>query len=253
MFKMVVDDFRKLLPVFASHGIILAGPMGTGAPEVTDSVIAFNGASNCGHPKRDDVSIPWPAQDAGGIGQGDSEYNAGSWFAGTVLRTRVCNGDCSYETFRISSVFNIDGYWPLNQGWALDFTKTAFRPYDVAVCAALIVAKHHLQDRILVRSDGEERHWFDAKLVCHQTLGYGMRPAIDAQAEPPVHSPSVAKTTDWVTKTNVKSESEDRDWVVSVDRSGGWACSCPRWKFHRVICKHILNVFGARNSESRVL
>lgn len=253
VFKKIVEDFRKLMPVFASHGIILAGPSGTGAPEITDSEIAFNGASNCGHPKRDDVSIPWPSEDAGGVGQANSEYNAGSWFAGALLRTRICDGNCSYETFRISSVFDIDHRWPLNEGWAFDCTKTAFRPYDIAVCAAMIVAKQHLEDQIVIRSDGIEQHWFDAKLLCHQTLGYGMRPAIDAQKDLPALVLPIAQTTDWVTKTNVKSETEDKEWVVSVDRNGGWACSCPHWKFRRVACKHILNVFGAKHSESHAL
>jgi hypothetical protein len=54
------------------------------------------------------------------------------------------------------------------------FCKTAFKPYDWAVTAFLIIAKHYLGDRILVHSDGTSANWHDARLICQIELGYGM-------------------------------------------------------------------------------
>lgn len=49
------------------------------------------------------------------------------------------------------------------------------------------------------------------------------------------------RNTRWVKKWIVPSLSSDREYTVSQDYRGDWACSCPQWKFHspRVDCKHI--------------
>jgi hypothetical protein len=56
--------------------------------------------------------------------------------------------------------------------------KTAFRPYDVAVCAVLLIAKRHLGTRISVRTDGDDAQWFAAKMLCQTVLGYGIEYAV---------------------------------------------------------------------------
>jgi hypothetical protein len=43
----------------------------------------------------------------------------------------------------------------------------------------------------------------------------------------------------WIDKWEVPSSSSNRTYVVSVSDNGEWGCSCPSWKFHRRICKHI--------------
>jgi len=40
-----------------------------------------------------------------------------------------------------------------------NFCKTAQKPYDVVVVAALIILKYHLKDRVRVTSDGENIDW----------------------------------------------------------------------------------------------
>lgn len=40
--------------------------------------------------------------------------------------------------------------------------KTAFRPYDLALTAFLLIAQHHLGSEKVVRSDGEQAQWEDA-------------------------------------------------------------------------------------------
>lgn len=109
--------------------------------------------------------IPWPAPDAGGVFAGGAV--AGTWFAGHLVATRMCPGDCSYETFRFPRVYQ-PREWehPDERGLYFGFCKTAFRPYDLAVTAFLVIAKRRLGERLVVITDGEDAHWFDAKLLC---------------------------------------------------------------------------------------
>ena len=97
---------------------------------------------------------------------------SGSWFAGVKLCSRACDGDCSYETFCLERRQK-DGQLE-KDGRIFNFCKTAFRPYDIAVTACLLIAKHVLQDEIIVRTDGDDSGWFDAKMLCQSLFGYGL-------------------------------------------------------------------------------
>lgn len=171
-FSLIVSDFKVLLPKFQEFDIKLGDGVGENLPILNNYLVCFNGKSDCGHDINERISIPWPDENAGGV-MASNKPISGTWMAGSLLNTRHCDGDCSYETF----------YFPrtLNEDWQGDehtkhfqFCKTGFRPYDVAVTAFLIIAKYHLKDRIKVSSDGNIHHWFDAKLLCQMELGYGM-------------------------------------------------------------------------------
>ncbi|MFN3466712.1 MAG: hypothetical protein ACK4WF_03315 [Candidatus Brocadiales bacterium] len=176
VFSAIVKDFRKLLPVLEKEGVKLAGSMGEGEPEITDDFVCFNGSRYCGHKKDEAVVIPWPTETAGGIAKNETEnVKAGHWFAGVLLEKRTCNGDCSYEDFVFERMYEPTGWErPKEGGLYFSCCKTAFRPYDLAVTAFLVIAKHYLEDNIRVVSDGREAHWFDGKMLCQQELGYGL-------------------------------------------------------------------------------
>jgi len=180
-FKRLAEDFKKLLPVFSRLGIKLAGGLGTGEPRINQEEIWFNGDRNCGHVKRD-LGIAWPSKNAYGVSQftqiqknhlADSDVS-GQWFAGLQLNTRTCDGDCSHETFHLPLKYPKKGGWdtPKN-GKYFDFCKTAYKPYDLPVICALIIAKHFFGSQIRVNSDGTEENWIDGKLICDRILGYG--------------------------------------------------------------------------------
>lgn len=148
-------------------------------PEITDEHISFNGSEQqrLGVWTTDEqLSIPWPAEDAGlndPIADPIAEKTSGHWFAGNLLKQRVAPrnevnglGSGSYETMWIDRVAEKDGQF--------NCCKTAFRPYDLAVTAVLVAAKHHFGNKITVRSDGNESHWMDGKILCNNILGYGM-------------------------------------------------------------------------------
>lgn len=156
-------------------------PLGDGwgenKPIFTDELIELNGSTSCGHEKNTNITIPWPSSNAGGVYEpGDSENPiSGSWFTGAELQTRVCDGDCSYETFKFPRI-----YKPEN---CFNFTKTAFRPYDLVVTACLIIAKHYLGNKITIYSDGDSPQWFDGAMLCHKTLGYGLCFHLDCEKQ----------------------------------------------------------------------
>lgn len=171
-FACVISDFKRIMPRLAEYDVRLGDGLGRGEPILTDDEAIFNGLENCGHPENHEIVIPWPSYDAGGVGS-SSDALSGNWFAGGLIDKRCCNGDCSYETFAFQREYNPQDWEFSEEGKYFDFCKTAFRPYDLAVTAFLIIAKHHLQDDITIRSDGEDVHWFDAKLLCQMELGYG--------------------------------------------------------------------------------
>jgi hypothetical protein len=65
------------------------------------------------------------------------------------------------------------GHDPNENGLYGEWVKTGFRPYDIAVTAALLIAKRHLGDRFVVQTNGAEAQWSDGKRLCQMVLGYG--------------------------------------------------------------------------------
>ena len=169
-FSKIVADFQRMVLTLDDLGVRLAGGLGEGLPEINADLIRFNGVWHCGHAKNEDIVIPFPAADASGIGS--STYAvAGSYFEmGTLLKHRTCDGNCSYETFTLSRIC-ADARRVVN-GRLHDSCKTAFRPYDLAVQCVLLIAKHHLKDRIGVWSGGTDWHWNDARRMCYLHLNY---------------------------------------------------------------------------------
>ena len=177
-FQIVVKDFEKLIAPLEHLGVKLGDECGEGSPVLRDDRIAFNGLEKCGHPKTG-LTIPWPAKGARGVNNdGNSSVN-GTWHGGHLLGKRECNGDCSYETFALEQQFDPMDWQEPKDGKYFCFTKTAFRPYDLAVTACLVIAKHHLGDDITISSDGSMDEWADAMELCQHFLGYGEEFSLD--------------------------------------------------------------------------
>jgi hypothetical protein len=170
LFLSITDDFQRIVLALDDLGVRLAGPLGEGLPEIGSDLIRFNGVWHCGHIKNEEIVIPFPAESASGVGS-STDAVEGSYFGmGTLLKHRACDGNCSYETFSLSRKCDDPG--KLTNGRFVDSCKTAFRPYDLAVQCVLLIAKHHLKDRIGVRSGGNDYHWNDARRLCYVRLNY---------------------------------------------------------------------------------
>jgi hypothetical protein len=172
VFHAVRVDFERLLLPLADASVELAGAFGEGTPEISDEIIRCNGLTECGHPKNEEIVIPYPTETAQGIGPSSTAIDDGSDGLVTRIRHRCCNGRCSYETFSLPRVVERQRE-PDEDGLYIDYVKTAFRPYDIAVTAALLVAKRHLGNGLIIQSNGGDEQWLDARRICQDVLGYG--------------------------------------------------------------------------------
>ncbi len=158
-FVAVRADFEKLILPLADAGCLLAGPSGTGLPEITEDYIAFNGLRHCGHELVDGPVVVYPTEAASGVDAGTSELLEAGFLAFTA--SRRCDGQCCHDSFVLRKLPGIE------------FVKTAFKPYDLAVTTALLIAKQYWGKQIEIRTDGSEIQWSDAKQLCQAHLGYG--------------------------------------------------------------------------------
>jgi hypothetical protein len=176
VFHAISADFQKLILPLADAGVPLAGWDGRNEAEINDECIRFNGVRNCGHRKVEGIYIPYPADESQGVGSGEGGI-IGPWHGvGTELRHRCCDGECCHDTFFFPKVMDEIGVVskePDTLGLRYNWTKTAFKPYDVAVTAALLIAKRHMREKLVIHSNGRDPQWADAKDLCQRHLGYG--------------------------------------------------------------------------------
>ena len=176
-FSNIVADFNQVLPYLGEAGVRLADGHGEGEPRINEDEVWFNGLEKCGHPSRD-LGITWPAKDARGVSPPNPKAPlaqvVGEWFAGALLGSRTCGGDCSHETLYFPRVLKPSDWQKPENGGYFDFCKTAYKPYDLAVTAFLVIAKHHLGEKLIVSSDSNGlEQWQDAIRLCQAVLGYG--------------------------------------------------------------------------------
>lgn len=195
-FSKLSIDFKKMIPTLTHLGIKLADGSGENTPIISPTKIIFNGQRNCGHTQRD-LGITWASKSAKGVstdrvGQKLEEITKGKWFAGATLETRACGGDCSHETFSLEQKLDrprndiddkIDKVLGGKSNLTFTFTKTAFKPYDLAVNVCLIIAKHYLKDQIKISSDGTSENWEEGRQLVQHFLGYGKDFKLDEDEE----------------------------------------------------------------------
>lgn len=172
-FAKAADEIARILEVVSARGVKLAGPTGHGKPEITDNIIAFNGEKHCGHRYRD-LGSPWPSPTAGGVNE-TTEPVVGPWFSGAMLQTRTCGGSCASAPFVVDRRFLVREWDQLDKGKYFSHCETAYKPYDLAVTAALVRLKENLDDEIQITSDGKERAFDDAKRLCRELFGHAKK------------------------------------------------------------------------------
>jgi hypothetical protein len=85
LFHAIQVDFERLILPLMDAGVELAGGLGEGPPEITDQAIRFNGLNECGHPKNEEIVIPYPSDRAEGIDEdptlsrGNAEAGVNRW------------------------------------------------------------------------------------------------------------------------------------------------------------------------------
>jgi len=167
-------DFEKLILPLSDAGVQLAGALGTGPPEITAEAIRFNGVLECGHPENEELVIPYPTEDAEGVGPSSTAIVGSFYEVGITVKHRCCAGSCCCETFSLERSIELDSHNEADEcGLYSGYIKTAFRPYDIAVTSALLIAKRHLGDQFVIESNGADAQWADARRLCQKVLGHG--------------------------------------------------------------------------------
>ncbi len=92
---------------------------------------------------------------------------------GVTVKHRCCNGSCCFETFTFEKSIDVADKEPDEDGLYIEYVKTGFRPYDISVTCALLIAKHYLGSQLVVHSNGADAQWSDARRICQEFLGYG--------------------------------------------------------------------------------
>jgi len=174
LFGRIRADFERLILPLSDLGVDLADWDGKDTPTITDDLIRFNGVTDCGHPENEELVIPYPTRQAQGVGPSSTAIEGDFYGCGVTIRHRCCNGHCSFETFALTRKIDLQaGHDPDQNGLYGEWVKTGFRPYDVAVTAALLIAKRHLDDHFVVQTNGAGAQWSDGKRLCQTVLGYG--------------------------------------------------------------------------------
>jgi hypothetical protein len=185
IYDRIVDDFARLRPEWGRRSIPLAGPAGKGQPVINRQEIAFNGRIRCRHPVPSEtaafaqmlrvaslLSMPEEQREEESRRLWEEEHSQ-----------RRCPGSCDFETFWFPRAVPRKAGLPSSDGAVWDRTRTGYRPYDVAVTSALLIARHHMGESISIASDGGEAQWWDARLLCQSVLGYGLRVRIGLHDE----------------------------------------------------------------------
>lgn len=120
----------------AEEPLELAGDNGIGAPEISDTRILFNGKDG-----EDDL--------------GHENF---------LIERVYCFSSGIYGAFQRKSF--------KEKGEILGFCKTARKPYDLAVQAALILYKYYFGDKVIIRSDGNAEDWESAFKLVDNVFGF---------------------------------------------------------------------------------
>ena len=193
-FAKVATDFEKMIEPLKHLGIKLGDVKGKNESIISPTEICFNGQINCGH-VGNTSGMKWPTETTSKTSKNKIhaklvEVTKSPEFKTGRLENKTCEGDCSHEPFHLqqklqTTVTHDDGFtytlkkiegdpYPIRKiGKYFQSTKTARKPYDLAVTVCLIIADHYLGDNIVIGSDGANKDWIDAKNLCEQFLGYG--------------------------------------------------------------------------------
>ena len=250
--------------IAAKIPVRLAGSDGKGRPDFAPALVAFNGPEDCGHPDRD-YGIAWPAKGAGGVvPHGFADASGGSWFAGATITARACGGDCSHESFVLEPTEApiVHPRAPMIFG----FCKTAFKPYDLAVQACLIVFTCRFPGAFLVTSDGDAELWTEAAAFVQEHLGYGADFHLATKAEtdaadlepppPPEPRTSIRYMTAAETAADIRAVYKRHGWTsrmvsVRAENYAGGSSVSVTLKDPRVPLGQATNIAKSRESIRR--
>jgi len=125
------------------------------------------------------LGYAWPGPESKGVALGAPVVIGTKGSIGAILESRSCGGSCAGRLpmgqFSIDRVFIKREWDELDEHGYFQFCETDFKPYDLAVMAALIRLKERHGNAILLSSDGSEELWEEGKKLCRELFGHGSR------------------------------------------------------------------------------
>lgn len=203
---LAAGDFARIAAALHAAGLCLAGPDGDGGAVINGDVIAFNGVRRCGHAPQRRGGVAWPDPGATGIArqaqgsarpataaeEGLGEYSPQMPPLIAPASARACDGSCAAGPFVLrrtmpdneyTKVYGTESPLTINgvrdaipREWVGKYfnkCRTLYKPYDLAVCCCLLVAKRWFGALMVVASDGTNDNWADVRGACQRVLGYG--------------------------------------------------------------------------------
>lgn len=171
-FAKLVKDFKKILPALS---------LKISDQPVQDPILEFN----------EDGSIKDTLSKTGKINDVLANGNGEEGTKPTINSEKIIFngvGEQAHETFCLERKREPRQYeqQQIKNGKKIffEFTKTARKPYDLAVCSALIIAKQYLNDKISIHSDGSIKdEWVYPKKFVQEHLGYGNDFVLDEEEQ----------------------------------------------------------------------
>lgn len=93
------------------------------------------------------------------------------------------NGDPAHETFGIARLYTMEIDPNSPNGLQFEFCKTAQKPYDIVVTAALVAFKMRFGDAVRVSSDGDNNDWRPGIDLADSILGTEQSWAFDQNSD----------------------------------------------------------------------
>jgi len=159
--EAIIADFLKLIP----HLPPLGGPIGEGEPEFGE-VVAFNGRVHRDRPLPE---------------------------SGVFIEASCCSA--AHEPFVFPYEDEEEARRKIaEEGSAFGSCKTNLKPYDLAVTSFLLLAKHYLDDDILLFANGYKEAMLPAAQLIERVLGYRIDPKEAMKHHPTLWLVEVEKT-----------------------------------------------------------
>jgi hypothetical protein len=156
-FKRWVEDVRTILANLpkrtkSAGGYYANRVLRVEVEELSDELVNFNGAG----------------------GKGEKQ----KWVDAYGQQHEEMYWELSHETFYVQRTFSAhySGQRPDERGLWFEFCKTARKPYDLAVTAALIRLAYHFPEGVEISSDGNEGEWEEGRALCERLFGVGVVP-----------------------------------------------------------------------------
>lgn len=170
-FEQAIRDCKQICDALP---IPLGNRDGKGEPVFTPTEICLNGFFSCPDVSNSGDGFIFPSAWSESVAPFVVSPINGEYASGLTASARCVNsaGDGSFEPFLIKQ--SLGKKTEPNNDFVLEYCRTNYRPYDLAVQCCLIIFNHYHGDQFIVRSDGCEDHWYEASNDCQAVLGYGL-------------------------------------------------------------------------------